>query len=306
MIFSLLNTRFFPCPRTHKYHFDKFSSGFVNNGYTYLEVNDLESILLLGEDDILYISNHFSCDFTHRLFKRQLQDKLYYYLSRSVCKLVFWNFHTTFDTSVWQEFSYRSVHLGEDMDKEYLKTEDALVKFQSQYDIYRLKYSSNHEIKPSYTQKRDFDFQFVGSNYKSEWTKHCDKKYNSFVRITPPVINEVERINSYRKSEINLVFHSEANIKKGIIVERFAEAISLGGIIFHDHPKINQLFPNVDSFFYIKSIGDIDKNYKHITGMQVDEITALRKASRECWEISNLSYQKQASSILKKLGALSE
>ena len=306
MIFSLLNTNLFPCPRTHKYHFDKFSLGFIQNGYTYLEVSNLESILLLGEEDILYISNHFSCDFTHRLFKKQLQDKLFDYLSRSVCKIIFWNFHTTFDTSAWKEFSGRSIHLGEDMDQEYLKSEDVLVKFQSQYDIYRLKYSSSHEIKPRYEQERKFDFQFVGSNYKSEWTKYCDQKYNSFVRITPPAINEIERINSYQKSKINLVFHSEANIKKGIIVERFAEAISLGGIIFHDHPKISKLFPNVESFFYIKSVEDIEKNHQYINSLQVDEIAALRKASRECWEMSELSYQKQASSILERLGAVNE
>jgi len=304
VIFALLNTREFPCPRTHKLHFKKFASGFVQNGANFIEITDVRSISALSEDDILYVSNHFSCDITHRYFKSFLQQKLIKTLKTSQCKMLFWNFHTTAEPLEWKCFTDRALHLGEDMLPEYLKTEDVLVNFRKQYPVHELKYSSAYEAKPSYKVKREYDFQFVGSHYKSKWLKHCQDKYNCFIKIAPPSIDEVVRINSFKKSVINLVFHSDANIKKGIIVERFAEAISLGGIIVHDHPRIAELFPNIPSLFYVRSTKEIDDVFKFIHTLTPFQIEELKRGSRECWENSDLSYRKQAKLIIEKLGEI--
>ncbi|MDR8524424.1 hypothetical protein [Shewanella fidelis] len=302
MIFSLLDTKVFPCPRTHKLHLKKLASGFVQSGANFIELEEVSGLGHLSKNDVVYISNHFSVDPLHRPFKKHLEIKLVDILRKTKCKIIFWNFHTTSNFELWEEFNERAIHLGENMSDEYINEEDVLVQFRKKYNVHKLRYSSPYENVSLNLEKREFDFQFVGSNYQQKFIEHVSKNYNSFVRIAPPIVNEVLRVNSFHNSLINLVFHSSANIKKGIIVERFPEAISLGGIVLHDHPEIEREFGHVDSFYYVNSISDIDNAFKKVSALSESDINELRFLSRRAWLDSDLSYKKQALKIIKYLG----
>jgi hypothetical protein len=301
MIFGLLSSSLFPCPRTHKLHLKKLASGFVQEGLNLIEIKQIKNILNMAEQDVLYISNHFSVDILHKPFNKKLETLLYRTLLNTTCKIVFWNFHTTNNFDLWKVFGDRSIHMGENINFDYISKQKNLYEFRNIYQVYNLRYSSPYERVDLNFNKRSFDFQFVGSRYKVNFLDHVKENYNSFIRKTPPIVNEVLRVNSFQNSLINLVFHSNANIEKGIIVERFSEALSLGGIIFHDHPLINKEFKALESVVFINSIEDLEREYMKIINMNAEQVNKLRKDSRRAWEESELSYKKQAKNILNIL-----
>lgn len=198
----------------------------------------------------------------------------------------------------------RVLHLGEDMYPEAVQAEPALNRFRSDFNVLTLRYAS--PLHPYLSRRikieKDLDFNFVGHPYQSILTRHCVRKYKSLIRNIPPVISEPLRINSFRRSQVNLVFHAAANIKKGIIVERFAEALSMGGIIFHDHPRISAEFPNHSSFFYVTDPADIDTAFSIVMSKSEEERDVMRAASWHSWTQTGFSYFDQASRILMALG----
>lgn len=301
MNFCLLNTKFFPCPRTHKLHLIKFSTGFVQNGANFLELVREDSLTHLRANDVIYISNHFSVDPLHRPFKKYFEKKLISLLRKTKCQLIFWNFHTTSDFSLWQEFEHRAIHLGENLSDLYLTQEQVLVDFRKHYNVHKLRYSSPYEHVNINNGQRDFDFQFIGSRYQANILEHVKQNYHALIRFAPPIVDEGFRVNSFHNSLINLVFHSSANIIKGIVVERFPEAMSLGGIIFHDHPEIDKEFGHLDSVFYTPNIAEVDKSFDIIKELSSDDIAQLRQISRMAWANSELTYKKQTRKILELL-----
>jgi hypothetical protein len=94
------------------------------------------------------------------------------------------------------------------------------------------------------------------------------------------------------------VFHSDANVRKGVIVERFAEALSWGGIIFHDHPLIAKTYQDSPSLFYVSTTSEIDDCFARIMQRTAAERRELRQASLELWKESGRSYFEQAGRIL--------
>jgi len=308
MIIALLNSLDYPCPRTHYLHVKKFLTGFAQNGYSMIEIKSLHRIDQLSENDILYISSHFSIYPIYRHAKF-LENRLFNALKKTKCKIIFWNFHTTLNILRWKSFDERSIHVSEDIYDEYVHEEKLLFDFRECYNVHNLRYSSilTTDIKiPLDLIERDYIFQFVGSNYKNDFTTFCKNNYKSFIKITPPSIDEIIRINSFRKSKINLVFHSNANIKKGIIVERFPEAISYGGIILHDHPRIVEKFENIESFFYIKDLDDLVDVYEKISSLSENDLSNMREISYKTWVKSNLSYKYEANKIIIKLFNIEE
>ncbi len=304
MIFGVLNSTMFPCPRTHKLHVYKLAAGFVQNGYVFEEINSVDRLKYLGANDILYVSSHFAVDITHRFISGVLENMLHKVLSNTKCKLLFWNFHTTPCIDRWSEFSSRSLHLGEDMEDSYIDTEMVLVAFRRLYQVHKLKYSSPflNSYAPLGKLQKIYDFQFAGSNYKSELTQFCNKNYKSFIRISPPIMDEIQRINSFGQSRVNLVFHSTANVNKGIIVERFPESISLGGVIAHDHPGISEKYGKVDSFFKVNTAEDLVEVHEFISRLSESDYANLREISYDVWDRSDLSYFDQAKKIILGIG----
>jgi hypothetical protein len=81
-------------------------------------------------------------------------------------------------------------------------------------------------------------------------------------------------------------------------VERFAEALSMGGIVFHDHPRIADRFPNMPSIVQVNSADEIDREFEKIMQISRDERHLLRQRSFDTWRSSGLSYFHQAGRVL--------
>lgn len=303
MLFCVLNTRLFPCPRTHMLHVRKLAEGFVQRGYHYKELNDPGEIADLSETDILYVSNHFSSEFLHRRFATTLQHILMSLLKDSRTRLILWNFHTVPEWAALKMLPHQVAHLGEDMYAEAIAREPVLRSFRQQFPVVMLRYGApmHPDFAASAQPRRDLDFNFIGHGYQNTMTQHCHEKYNSLIRNTPPSISEPLRVNSFRRSQVNLVFHAPSNISKGIVVERFAEAISMGGIVFHDHPRISAEFPGHPALFHVTTPADIDQAYAAVRGRSEAERDAMRAASWQSWKQAGLSYFDQAGRILSAL-----
>lgn len=300
MLFCVLNTRAFPCPRTHMLHVRKLAEGFIQRGFHYRELNDINEIRHLTGADLLYVSNHFSTEIFHRRIKASLQRVLMRQLKSTKARLILWSFHTTPDWNSLGELPHQIVHLGEDLYESAIDQEPVLRAFRDRFNVLTLRYASPlHPIHSSrFEISRDHDFNFIGHGYQKTMTSHCEKKYHSLIRNTPPNVSEPLRFNSFRQSEVNLVFHAPSNIRKGVIVERFAEALSLGGIIFHDHPRISDEFPGLASLFLVTAPADIDRAHAQVMQLSAGARTELRDASWTAWQGSGLSYFDQAGRIL--------
>ena len=300
MLFCLLNSRRFPCPRTHALHVRKLAEGFIQRGFHYKELDDPQKIADLSESDILYVSNHFSSEFFHRRVAASLQRNLMSLLKGSRTRLILWNFHTVPDWAALKMLPQQVVHLGEDIYAEAIAREPVLQSFRQQFPVVMLRYGAPmHPDFPASAQPvRDLDFNFVGHGYQKAMTQHCHEKYNSLIRNTPPSISEPLRVNSFRRAQVNLVFHATSNISKGIVVERFAEALSMGGIVFHDHPRISAEFLGHPALFHVTTPADIDQAFAEVMGRSEAERDAMRAASWQSWKLAGLSYFDQAGWIL--------
>lgn len=300
MLFCVLNTRAFPCPRTHMLHVRKLAEGFIQRGFHYRELGDVNEIAYLTGADLLYVSNHFSTEILHRHVKASLQRLLIRHLKTTRARLILWSFHTAPDWRALEELPNKIVHLGEDLYPDAIDKEPVLRDFRNRFNVLTLKYAS--PLHPVHSERfevpREHDFNFIGHCYQREMTSHCERKYRSLIRNTPPNVSEPLRVNSFRSSEVNLVFHAPSNLKKGVIVERFAEALSLGGVIFHDHPRISDEFPGLVSLFRVRSPADIDGTYEQVMRLSPADRTELREASWAAWKGSGLSYFDQAGRIL--------
>ncbi len=300
MLFTVLNDPLFPCPRTHKLHVRKLGEGFVQRGYHYCEARSLDDLTHLCARDVLYVSNHFSTEPAHRLVGGRLERRLASALARCKATRVLWSFHTLRDGAWLEGLDGRVVHLGEDLYAEAIDKEPVLSAFRRRHGVLPLAYGS--PLHPDHSGlveiERDLDFNFVGHGYKQELTRHCQQRYNSLIRNTPPSINEGLRVNSFRRAQVNLVFHAQANVDKGIVVERFAEALSMGGLIFHDHPRIASRFPGLPSVTQVRTAGDIDQAYERIRALSPQALLALRAQSVAAWRQAGLSYFDQAGAIL--------
>lgn len=281
-------------------HVRKLAQGFIQRGFHYRELNDINEIRYLTESDLLYVSNHFSTEVFHRNMKAGLQRALLQNLKSTNARLVLWSFHTAPDWRSIVELPHRIVHLGEDLYPDAIDREPVLKEFRDRFQVLPLRYASplhpEHSVRTE--MSRDHDFNFIGHGYQRAMTSHCEKKYRSLIRNTPPTVSEPLRFNSFRRSEINLVFHAPSNIQKGVIVERFAEALSLGGIIFHDHPRIAKEFPRLASLFLVRESFEIDKAYTQVMQLSTAARAELREASWVAWQRSGLSYFDQAGRIL--------
>ncbi|MDB4309107.1 hypothetical protein N9913_02235 [Porticoccaceae bacterium] len=169
MIFAVLNSPFYPCPRTHLLHVRKLASGFSQRGYHFRIIDKIDEILDLQATDILYVSSHFCCDITHRPFSVLLEKKLIPRLRKTRAKLILWNFHILHNWSELHSLDKSVVHLGEDLYADAVDQEPVLSNFRKKFDVLALKYGSPmHPNFPCTIEvETDIDFNFVGHPYKS-------------------------------------------------------------------------------------------------------------------------------------------
>lgn len=301
MIFALLDSKIFPCPRTHNLHLRKFSFGFIQNGYQTITIKNENDLSKLSENDIVYVSNHFSVDLFHRPFKRIIQKKLIQILEKSRCKVIFWNFHTCHDIKALQNFKTRAVFLTENFYSGYEQNENTLKEMMQNFDVKKLKYSSTTLNKPNFKKNRKYQLQFVGSRYKTDILNKASKKFKSYIKFAPPIQDEITRVNSFSNSIICIVFHSDDNIRKGIIVERFPEALSAPSIIIHDHPRINAEY-NSSGLYYVENEDEFFSSVDKVLNKNNYELEELYMQNWEEYKKSDLKYYDQAKIILKELG----
>lgn len=303
MNFVILNSTFFPIPRTHYLHIKKFSVGFTQLGYNVIETDSIRSLIELNENDIVYISNHFYVDLYFKFSRNSQLKHLIDILNKITCKVLMWNFHTVNSKYFFSDNS-NWLFLTESYNKGHFMRED-INQFYSNVNFYQLQYSStkNDLIKYKEFNNFKFDFNFVGSPYNVDILNKIknNKKLLSFIRIAPPVINEIERVNSFINSKFNLVFHSEGNKKSGVITERFAEALSYGNIILHDNLKISEDFIDLPGCRYVKTYEDVIEIYEYFNNLSEIQISEVIKINREYWIKSPYSYRIQALNIINQL-----
>ena len=302
MLICLLNDRLFPCPRTHALHVRKLAEGFIQHGYHFKEIT-ADELQYLSAADIVYISNHFSIEPLHQFVRVRLQARLMALLRNTQASLVLWSFHTTADWGALKTLRQRVLHLGEDLYPEAVHAEPVLRRFRTEFNVLTLRYASpfHPQFAALIELPKEYEFNFIGHGYQRKLTQHCEQRYRSLIRNTPPTVSEALRVNSFRIAQVNLVFHATSNIKKGIVVERFAEALSMGGIIFHDHPRISIEFPNHPALFYVSSRADIDQAFQLVMRRSEAERNVMRAATWQSWKLSGLSYFDQVGRILSAL-----
>ena len=294
----ILNSIFFPVPRTHYLHVKKMAQGFAQLGYYVIETQSLKSIRNLTENDIVYISSHFHVDIYYRLTRRLQLEYLKATLDILKCKVLLWNFHTL-ESDYFFKSNSNWLFLTESFYNSHFQ--EGNLGFYSKVNFYQLQYSSsiNDLIDSPITEIFKFDFNYVGSSYNFKILDKIMKNpdFKSLIKITPPIINEIDRINSFILSKINLVFHSEENKRKGIITERFAEALSYGNIIFHDNERILEHIPDLPGCLYVSSYQDIIEKYNYFKLLSNQELNEIIQQNRSYWKSSPFSYRKQALNI---------
>ncbi len=302
MLICLLNDRLYPCPRTHALHVRKLAEGFIQHGYHFKEIT-ADELKYLSDADVVYISNHFSTEPLHRLVKLKLQARLMALLQNTRASLILWSFHTTADWGALKTLRHRVLHLGEDLYPEAVQAEPLLSRFRNDFNVLALRYAApfHPQLSPFVDLPKEYDFNFIGHGYQRKLTRYCKQRYRCMIRNTPPNVSEALRVNSFRRAQINLVFHAQSNVRKGIVVERFAEALSMGGIVFHDHPRISSEFPAHPALFYVTTPIEIDQAFASVMSRSEAERNAMRSASWRSWKQAGLSYFDQAGRILAAL-----
>jgi|TARA_B110000208_G_C11775170_1_gene431767 hypothetical protein len=299
MIFAILNSIEYPVSRNHYLHIKKFSLGFVQNGFTVIELNRVEDILLLGPDSYVYVSSHYYTEKIRRPFRTFLHNKLVKFLKNTKAAPILWSFHDMPDVEKYL-INKKHIYLTENYSEDWIKKETKL-KFYNDKVHHRLIYSSCYDDRIDYsdlTWEIDLkhSFNYVGSVYKKKILNAIKNNpiYKSEILFYPPVQNEVKRLNSFSSSSINLVFHSDSNIEKRIITERFPEAMSMGNFIIHDHPKISKDFVSKGIVYY----DSINHIYDVIDRLRLEDVLESSKLNYILWQNSKMSYRKQAIEII--------
>jgi hypothetical protein len=302
MIFAFLNSIDYPISRNHYLHIKKFSRGFEQNGYTVIELNKVEDILLLTPESLVYISSHYYIESIRRPFRSYLHSKLVSHVKRSKASFILWSFHDVPPIDKYLE-GKNHIYLTENFSDEWLKKEHKL-EFYNNRAHHKLIYSSYVDDRIDYfglPWKIDlqYAFNYVGSVYQKKILNSIKNNpcYKSQILFYPPVQNEIKRLNSFTSSWINLVFHSVLGVQKGVITERFPEAMSMGNFIIHDHPRISKQY-NSNGIVYFDSLEFI---YETINRLKLDDVLESSYRNYTLWQNSPMSYRKQAIEIINKL-----
>ncbi|MDA8696223.1 hypothetical protein N9M12_00445 [Gammaproteobacteria bacterium] len=226
-----------------------------------------------------------------------------YLIKTSKSKFILWNFHdVNIDNFLKDIPSSKYLHIGEDYDPSNDENEEHVKKFRERNKVHLLEYSSSrlpNKIFSCFSNTKGFDLTYSGTLYKKSWIQELQKKYNCNFLIYPPKINENERIKNFTNGHINLCFHHDDSIRKGIITERFSESISMGGIVVHDSPKIHKLYGHCSSIFFVENINQLFNAIEKILNLDQLTLKELRSQSFKLWQSSNLNYQKQVELIIE-------
>ena len=306
MIACYLDSFAFPLSRNHRFHVKKLFTGFTQIGWHTRKIDSLNDIMRLSENDIVYISNHFYVEKHLRPFRKNNLKRLFSIIKKSRCKFLLWNFH---DLPLEDEYnlmrSKNILHLGEDMYPSAIAREEKLSIFRALYKVYSLRYSATKLPTGRFVTRsfEEVDVQFVGSRYKTDWLDEIQKQKDikTFIRLYPPVQNEIERLNSFESTRISLCFHHDSAIEKGIVTERFYEAIACGNLIIHDHPRIEEHFGSLPGIAYVEDVDNLIETIKNFKALNPLELSTQRANVFAAWKMSGNAYCVQCNKIIEKL-----
>lgn len=291
----IVNSIFYPLPRTHGMHVRKFFEGFRQNGFVVIEVSSLDEIFdYLGKDSFVYVSNHFLNE-RNRFTPWDLEKQLFQKIKKSRVRWLLWGFH---EAKLRLELAnLENVLFLKERFYDSLIDSSPELSFYREARYYELAYSSFIDPRQEYKQySRIKGCFFAGSKYKVSYNEVLRKiSPASLILYYPPKINEIKRISGFTRYTHSLVWHSEANIEKGIIVERFAEAISMGAMIIHDHTRIEKEHVGIHKCFISTS--------NDLTGLFSNFVWDPDKSreNHEYWRNSDLSYYQQVKNILNEV-----
>jgi hypothetical protein len=294
----ILNSLLYPVPRTHGMHVRKLFEGFRQNGFVVIEASNINDISdSLGRESVVYVSNHFINE-RNKILPLDLEEKLLRKIRNSKVQWLLWGFHQAGKRDKFADL--KNVLFLKERFYDELMNSNSDLSFYRQVRFYDLKYSSFVDPRFDYkASSRVLGCFFAGSKYKEEYNLEIrNLTQESEILYYPPRINEIDRISGFKRFTHSLVWHSDANIEKGIIVERFPEAMSLGGMIIHDHKRIELEYKGLHKEF-VTSKEDLTTV---LSNLKWDE--DLSRSNFEFWRKSDLSYYQQVKNILDELSRI--
>ena len=275
-------------------HVEKLSIGFVQIGYRVITITDLNCIKSLGPEDILYVSNHFSVYFIHKLFLKYTSERLYKALISTKAKIILWHHHTIGQKrfSKLKNVSF----LGENFKVDDLEKNHPERIRQSKKKYFPIRYCSPQDrelVKRKPINERNYKLFYTGNKYNKKISNALKQKFpDSFISVYPPFVSETVRVKSLENSIISLGFFSPTHIKFSSFTERLSEALACGCIILHNHYNLPSDIANLESVIYVE--GDI-KNYiekiENLFSLGEKYLQDLSDISYDYFCSSNLSYK---------------
>jgi len=226
----LVNTPQLPCPDSHYLHTKKFLNGFVGHGLEHTEITNSVDLESLTNNDIVYVSNH---GLEHNSSSELCS------ISQSGAFPIFWNGHRQLK-QIRELFGQKYILTGEHFLCEPGPSHREAWDIQlGDQNFVPLTFASSLQVNEIGTLPRSdvLDAHFVGTFYKMHWNAliRASVRRVSIV-YSPPFIPESIRREIYLSSRVALGWHSNANIRNGVVVERVFEGLAFGNVVISDNP----------------------------------------------------------------------
>ena len=233
------------CPGSHYLHTKKFLSSFETHGYTYSEVRKFTDIRDISPDDIVYLSNH-------GFFEKQISFEVLEAISKKGAKQILWFWHDHLDLAK-RLFANRFVLSGEHFYKKpFLDEHIKLWEIQKTTPEYvPLTFASDLMPSSIATLPRSEMYlaHFVGFGYQADINKRLRIRFRGIkILNTPPFISEKQRTDIFLSSKVALGWHSDANIKNNVVVERVFEGLAYGNAVISDTPIAREITDGIVEF----------------------------------------------------------
>ena len=234
-----------PCPGSHYLHTKKFLESFEHHGFSYSEIKSIADISKIQSMDIVYLSSHgFSLG--------EPPVSLFEMISAKGAYQILWFWHDYLDLARTY-FSNRFILTGEHFySKPMLRQHIDLWQIQNSIDEYvPLTFASS--LNPaeigSFARSEKYLAHFVGFGYKPQINKKLQFRFRGIkIQNTPPFISEGERRDIFRSSKVALGWHSDANIKNNVVVERVFEGLAFGNAVISDTPVAREITDGIVEF----------------------------------------------------------
>lgn len=238
----LVNTPEYPSIGTNYLFNLKFINTFSYHGLECDEITNFETFKELedSEEQIFFLCDNF---YDHR---RPTWKDDFKFLAEKFSKStwIFWSFqHVLSVLYDGDTFPFKkSIFTGEYYRKPNI---DVLGQnFQDYIDLPNyvpLPFSAGAHpdtLEDLWSKRTDtYDCGFCGCNYKVDWSRKLNEKYNCFIHYYPPFLDEETRLQKvFLDSKICLGFNSDHAVENGMPTERVFEGVAYGCVVLTDCP----------------------------------------------------------------------